>query len=260
MAQRTFFGVLRLVILLVLLAFVALDAWVDRAHTAAWRGTLRVTVYPIAAAADAPTRRYVERLEASSFGDIERFFAAQAPRYGVGLAEPVHIRLSRAATSLPPQLPPHAGPLGIAYWSLRLRYFAARVAARDPLPPPDVQVFALYHASDGGGVPDSLGLSKGLVAVAHLYASPTADGSNQVVLAHELLHTLGATDKYDPATGQPRDPEGLGRAEQEPRYPQVVGELMAGRLAISPQQAVVPDSLRQMNVGPLTAREIGWSR
>ena len=26
------------------------------------------------------------------------------------------------------------------------------------------------------------------------------DGANDVVIAHELLHTLGATDKYDPAT------------------------------------------------------------
>jgi len=261
MAQRTFFGTLRLAILLALLGFVALNAWLDRAHSTAWQRTLRVTVYPIAAASDAPARGYVERLESSSFEDAQRFFAEQARRYGVTLDEPVRIGVSRAAADLPPELPSQAGPLGVALWSLRLRYWAARVSARDPLPTPDVQVFAIYYSADrGAALPDSRGLSKGLVAVAHLYARATAEGSNQVVLAHELLHTLGATDKYDPATGQPRDPDGLGRPQQEPRYPQTVGELMAGRLAISPREAVVPDSLRRMNVGPLTAQEIGWSK
>ena len=59
-------------------------------------------------------------------------------------------------------------------------------------------------------MPDSLGLSKGLVAIAHLYADDGARGGNQVVIAHELLHTLGATDKYERATGQPLVPDGLG--------------------------------------------------
>jgi hypothetical protein len=40
----------------------------------------------------------------------------------------------------------------------------------------------------------------------------------------------------------------------------VMGELMAGRVAVSPREAVMPDSLEQMRVGPVTAREIGWVR
>jgi hypothetical protein len=39
-----------------------------------------------------------------------------------------------------------------------------------------------------------------------------------------------------------------------------MGELMAGRLAVAPHTAVIPDSLGQMVVGPLTAREIGWTK
>jgi len=261
MAQRTFFGTLRIALLLAVLAFVALGAWLDHARSTDWDGTLRVTVYPVCATSDADTRRYVASLDATSFEDIPVFFAEQASRYGVKLDEPVRIRVSTAAPGMPPAPPAAPGPVSVAIWSLRLRYWAARVAARDPLPTPDIQVFALYHAAAGASaVPDSLGLSKGLMAVAHLYASPNASGSNQVVLAHELLHTLGATDKYDPATGQPIEPAGLGDPGQEPRYPQDTGELMAGRLALSPREAVVPDNLRQMVVGPVTAREIGWVR
>jgi hypothetical protein len=35
---------------------------------------------------------------------------------------------------------------------------------------------------------------------------------------------------------------------------------MAGRRALSPREAVVPDGLDEMTVGALTAREIGWTR
>jgi hypothetical protein len=102
-----------------------------------------------------------------------------------------------------------------------------------------VQVFALYHPADGrAAVPDSLGLSKGLVAITHLYADTGAQGSNQLVVAHELLHTLGATDKYDRATGQPLELDGLGDPGQSPRYPQQFGEIMAGRVATNVRDAL----------------------
>ena len=99
-----------------------------------------------------------------------------------------------------------------------MRYYAARTAWDDPLPSPDIQVFALYSpvGPNARAMPDSVGLSKGLVAVTHLYGDPAAGGSNQVVLVHEVLHTLGATDKYDRATGQPLAPIGLGEPDRSP--------------------------------------------
>ncbi|HVN42714.1 MAG TPA: hypothetical protein VMT50_08000 [Steroidobacteraceae bacterium] len=261
MAQRTFFGTVRLAVLLAVLLFVAVGAWLDHSHTTSWTSTLRVTVYPVAADDDPGTLSYVASLDETSFEDTTQYFVSEAHRYGLALAEPVRVRVSHAAPGTPPPPPASPGPLSIALWSLHLRYWAARVQANDPLPPPDVQVFAIFHGGAGGrAVPDSLGLSKGLMAVAHLYAGDRAAGSNQVVLAHELLHTLGATDKYDPATGQPRDPDGLGDPQIEPRYPQRTAELMAGRIAISPRTAAVPESLRVTSIGPLTAREIGWVR
>lgn len=74
------------------------------------------------------------------------------------------------------------------------------------------------------------------------------------------MHTLGATDKYDRATGRPLVPAGLGDPLREPRYPQDTCEIMAGRIAVSAGEAVIPDSLRQATVGPATAREIGWTQ
>jgi len=258
-ASRSFFGTVRLAILLIVLVFVALGAWLDRRRSTDWDSALRVTVYPLAA--DASAAAHVAALADGDFEAIQTFFSGEAQRYGVPLEQPVRVRVSRAAPGLPPLPQRAAGPVGIAVWSLRFRWWAWRVAANDPLPTPDVQVFALYHAAvKGVPVPDSLGLSKGLMAIAHLYADSDASGSNQVVLAHELLHTLGATDKYDRATGLPDLPDGLGDPAQSPRYPQQFGEIMAGRIAESAGTAAVPDDLTQMLVGAATAREIGWGR
>lgn len=261
MAGRTFLGTLRLALLLAVLGFVALGAWLDRVRSTDWDGPLRVTVYPIAIGAEPDTQAFTAALDNDSFAAVGEFFAQQAAQHGLPLQEPVRVRVSRAAREPPPVAPERPGPISVATWSLRLRYWAWRVATDDPLPPPDVQVFALYHPLGGTGVaPDSAGMQKGLMAVAHLYADSAAAGSNAVVLTHELLHTLGATDKYDLRTGQPLAPDGLGDPQQQPLYPQRSGEIMAGRIAESSREAVIPDSLASMVVGPATAREIGWSR
>jgi len=263
-ARRTFLGTLRLALLLATLAFVALGAWLERVRSRDWDNTLRVTVYPLPASdEDRELATYASGLEAVDFADVGEFLASEAARHGVALDAPIHLRVSHAATARPPRLAEHPNLLSVMAWSLRLRWYAARVAWDDPLPTPDVQVFATFAPLDEEGataLPDSVGLSKGLVAVAHLYASRQAAGSNQVVVAHELLHTLGATDKYDPRTGRPRAPDGLGEPDLRPTYPQAYAEIMAGRIAVSAVDAVVPASLDDVVVGELTAREIGWTQ
>jgi len=260
LAKRTFLGWFRLLVLLAILAFVALNAWLDRALTTDWDLPLRVTVYPIAMSGDSQAAAYAARLTADDFSDVARFCAEEAETYGVTLEEPVRIRVSHAATSAPPQRANDAGYVATALWSLRMRWWAWRVAANDPLPTPDIQVFAMYQReSPHVALPDSVGLAKGLLALANLYAVASASGTNQIVVAHELMHTLGATDKYDLRTGLPLVPDGLGEPDQDPTYPQRFGEVMAGRVALAPDRAEMPDDLDSMVVGVATAREIGWS-
>jgi hypothetical protein len=78
------------------------------------------------------------------------------------------------------------------------------------------------------------------------------------VISHELLHTLGATDKYDLINNQPLYPQGYAEPDKEPRYPQELAELMAGRTPLSPSHAEQPESLHDVVIGALTAREINW--
>jgi len=260
-AQRTFLGNLRLALLLGVLLFVAVGAWLDRRRSRDWDTPLRVTVYLLTASDDEESRSYIAGIDNESFAQVENFLAEQADAYGLPLAEPMHVRVSRAAKRLPPDPGADPGVVSVVLWSLKLRWWAWRVAAADPLPPPDIQVFAIYYPGvSGQPLPDSLGLSKGLVVVARLFASGGAEDSNQVVVLHEVLHTLGATDKYDPRNGLPRVPDGLGDPAQDPRYPQTQGEIMAGRIATSASSAELPESLADMVVGPTTAREIGWTR
>jgi hypothetical protein len=263
-ARRSFLGTLRLWLLLAVLVFVALGAWLERVRSRDWDNPLRVTVYPLPAIEDDPAlAAYARGLQDDDFAAVGEFLASEGARYGLALDTPVVVRVSHATKQRPPRLPEHPNVLSVMAWSLRLRWYATRIAWDDPLPTPDVQVFALFAPFDDerpAVLPDSVGLSKGLFAVAHLYASRETAGSNQMVVTHELLHTLGATDKYDIATGQPLVPHGLGEPDLDPTYPQTYAEIMAGRIALAPDDAAVPESLDDVLVGDLTAREIGWTR
>ena len=99
---------------------------------------------------------------------------------------------------------------------------------------------------------------KVFLGVVNGYGDASYEGRNNVVLAHEMLHTLGASDKYDAKTNQARYPEGYAAPEQSALYPQNRAELMAGRVPISQYVSKMPSKLSRTVVGEMTAREIGW--
>ena len=88
MARRTFFGWLRLVILLTVLLVVGLNAWFDRALTTDWDLPLRVTVYPIATG-DEDVAAYAGRLETDDFAAAQKRMAATDvnDRWQAGMAQ-----------------------------------------------------------------------------------------------------------------------------------------------------------------------------
>src|SRR5205807_126971 len=127
----------------------------------------------------------------------------------------------------------------------KLRWFAAHATKVAGRAPPGIRIFVLYHdPSTLDTVPDSHGLQKGLVGVVHAFAQPAMAGSNNIVIAHELMHTLGASDKYAPGSGEPLYPAGFADPERQPLYPQTQAEIMAGRRALSAQEFEMPQGLR----------------
>jgi hypothetical protein len=251
----------RISILLLILGLVALQQYFERLATHSWQDTLWVGVFPLNGDGSGAAEDYIKTLTPKDFADIEAFFAREARRYGVKAAQPVHIELYPQGARLPPELPRDAGLLGRIWWSLKMRWYAAHASSFAGHTPSRVRIFVLYHdPARLDTVPDSHSLQKGLVGVVHAFADSSLNGSNNMVIAHELLHTAGASDKYDLATGVPLFPIGLGDRDQVPLYPQQLTEIMAGRRALSPGEWDTPRSLRTVVVGPETALEIRWSR
>jgi hypothetical protein len=244
--------------LLLVLLIVALSTWQDRYRSTRWREPLYVAIYPIAADDSPVTSRYVANLDAERFKPIDRFFAREAARYQLRTGEPVSTRLRPELHELPPRRAPSQGPIATALWSLKLRYWAWR-ASGHVNEPEDIRIFVLYHdPALTPAVPHSLGLTKGLIGVVYAFATPDMDGENDVVIAHELLHTLGATDKYRAADDAPRYPDGYGDPQQVPLFPQRTAELMAGRRMLSADQWRQAESLDEVVIGAATAAEIRW--
>ena len=63
-------------------------------------------------------------------------------------------------------------------------------------------------------------------------------------------------DKYSPVDGHPIHPDGIAEPERDPLFPQRFAEIMGGRIALTEDESVMPDSLKYAVIGPLTAREI----
>lgn len=252
------FRALRVAVLLLILVFVAAGTWLARARSTSWEHPLRVAVFPVDADGSPATGAYIAALTRATFQPLDDYFAEEARRYGVAQSDPVDVHVAPRVGAIPPALPHDGSAVQVMLWSLRLRWWAWRNAAFDG-PAPDVRMFVLYHDPElTTRVPHSLGLAKGLIGVVYAFAADEQSGPNNVVIAHELLHTLGATDKYDPATNLPAYPDGYAEPGRDPLWPQDLAEIMAGRIPLSAEQAEIPAALEQTLVGAATAREIRW--
>lgn len=250
---------IRIAILLLVLLFVALNTYFDRVYSTDWDIPLRVAVYPINADGTQESERFIGELKSEHFLPIETFFASEAEEYGLQMERPVRIFKAEPLREIPPSISPNAGALKVVWWSLKTRYWAWRVAENPKGVPPDIKLFLLYHdPAKSPALPHSLGMQKGLFGIVNLFADRAMMGSNDTVVAHELLHTLGATDKYDLRTTMPLHPSGYAEPDLQPLHPQQYAELMGGRIPVAPGRAEIPESLTQVLIGPATATEIGW--
>lgn len=257
-AAASRFKAIRVTVLMMILIVVGVDTWLTKLRATSWDHPLRVVVYPINGDGSEAAAQYIAQLQAAQFDDIAQTLKEQAERYGVTRADPMDIALAEPVNEVPP-LPPRTGNMfEIMWWSLKLRLWASNMDHYDG-PTPEIRAFTLYYDPKTHPVLDhSTGLEKGMIGVIKLFASKQMTAQNNIVMLHELLHTLGATDKYDLRTDQPLYPEGYAEPDLQPRLPQKKAEIMAGRIPFTETRAEIPDSLADVVVGPETAREIGW--
>lgn len=250
---------IRIALLLLVLAIVAANAVTDGLYSQRWNAPVTVALYPINGDRSEATANYIASLTPEDFAPIETFLEEEAAEYAVKQERPIRFTLAPPLSKSPPAVPVKRNTFNVIMWSLEFRWWAWWTPPKAPGPTPRVRLFLSYFDPAKHDVLDhSVGLRKGLIAVVQLYADPKMLGSNQTVIAHELLHTFGATDKYDPANNLPNFPDGFAEPNRQPRYPQQLAELMGGRIPTSATEARIPDSLREVVVGPVTATEIGW--
>ncbi len=245
----------RYLILLLILLFVAANEALIRLRTTSWEHSLWVRIYAVNGDGRAATARYIAKLDASRFEPIETFVNGEARRYGIAV-DAIDVQYGGELDSHPPLPPSGQSALENVWWSLKFRAWAWRRAwGRDD---GDVELFVSYFdTATTRALRHSVGLQGGLIGIIFGFADPAYRGSNQVVITHELMHTLGATDKYGP-NNLPRLPEGYAEPHQVPLYPQRRAEIMGGRIPLSPVEARMPESLREVTIGIYTASEIRW--
>ena len=122
----------------------------------------------------------------------------------------------------------------------------------------DLRIFFLCAPLPDGqlGFAEGAGAVNGEVA----FVRGSCDGDlslSLLTIGHELLHTVGASDRYD-AQGHAREPDGLADPARVPLYPQVHAEWMVGEVPLGPGRGRLPESLEELRIGEATAREIGW--
>lgn len=247
---------IRILVLLGLLVAAVGLTWLEQDMARGWRSPLLVELTPINGDGSTAAADTVAALRAGEFAEINHFLERETARYGVKISPALQVHLQPASRAIPPAPPDGGNVLQTMIWSLKLRLWVYRQSGQWLPELGTVKLYVLYHApQEGVALKHSLGLQKGLIGVVHAYADPGQRGANNLVIAHELLHTLGATDKYG-AGGYPVYPDGVADPARGEGAPQREAEIMAGRYVNASGQLVMPDSLAACLIGAKTAREI----
>lgn len=210
------------------------------------------------AAEDAAVQAFRDRASA-----LRDRLSVEARRHGA-IAPPFQIKVHGPIdVTSPAPAPASDGLVDLARQAMNLRSWTSEADARAGVDADqfDTRIYVAIRRPVSAAVSFVEGLSEqnGHVGTVSVDLDPSMADFALFVVAHELFHTVGASDKYD-AAGHARDPEGLAEPSLSPRYPQRFAEIMARSRPVAPGREEVPDSLDQLAVGDLTAKEIGWTR
>ena len=255
---------MRVTLLLIALAGVLLWAgndWMRRRARKAWTAPLRVAL--VLVEREPVPRELLARLESRAL-DLEQRLRRERERHTGSSAPPFSIVVNGpvAAASDPPRVG-EQDFWGLARhsWALwqwtRALDDAGNVAWRGY----ECRIYLVLKPAQRGATAFVEGESEdgGRIGVALADLDESMVDFALFVAAHELFHTLGATDKYG-ADGRARFPEGFAEPERLPPYPQRGAELMARNVPLSPTLERPPETLDELWIGDVTAREIGWRK
>jgi hypothetical protein len=195
---------------------------------------------------------------------LEDRLEAEARRHGHAGPKPFRLKLfGPVIASMPPPSPASDGVMDLVRQALDSRAWCAAVDPRAGVVPDHwdtrIYVVARKPASETRSFVEGQSEQGGRIGMVDVELDASMADLTLFVTAHELMHTLGASDKYDVA-GHAVIPAGLAEPERTPRYPQRFAEVMARNRPLSETNETLITSLDELAVGPATAREIGWLR
>lgn len=252
------FRKIRITVLTLILAYVSVGAYVDTHHN--WDAETVVVLHPINASEDEVTQKFIDTLKEEDFDIIERFitenglkYRSKETRFKVLLGGQVyrHPKLpnEEIASSIPKTM----------LWSLQFRYFGLRNTQKIDLKAATVVYLNYYNPTKiKTELTRSTALEQGRIAVVNLYADAKHHEFSKGVILHELLHTFGAEDRYDPYQGSPMYPVGYAEPDKQPLYPQDKAEIMGGYIPLNDQDFIIVDHIDKFVMNEITARELGW--
>lgn len=251
---------IRIVILLAIFVTLAFYSKIQKLQARSWSVPLQVVIYPINGDHNSPSvNEYIHELNDDVFQPIDEFIKQQSLVHQLATNQPTQTHLGAVLKLQPPASPkPDASVFDIIWWSIKLRYWAYKNTPDSNSNLHRIRVFVYYHEPVNGlRLQHSLGLDKGLIAIVHAFADENYDQQNNVVITHELLHTVGATDKYA-ANHEPLFPIGYATPNQSPLYPQTQAEIMAIGIPETASKSRMATNLNECVIGEQTSKEINW--
>jgi len=155
---------------------------------------------------------------------------------------------------------PNEGIVAAVKYAWELSRFTSDIDERAAVPSRgfDARIYVVVRAPSERGFVEGASEQGGRIGVALAELDESTVGLTAFVAAHELFHTLGATDRYGP-DGRTSIPDGLAEPDKQPLYPQRYAELMARNRPLDADREVPPASLDELRIGAKTAAEVGWS-
>lgn len=263
MSRRRWFYRVRVAVLSAVLLGVSLYAWRDQRRRSArttWERPLRVALVFLRAGNVEPNA--FARLERRAEALADRLDAEYRRYHPTGHAHVVDITgYGPVDVSRGPPEPEGSGLWHSVRHSYRLWRYTRRVDEHAGVPDQglDARIYVVTQPKRDRrpAFVEGFGQAGGWIGVAKVDLDESMVDFVLFVAAHELLHVLGATDKYDEA-GRTRIPDGLPLPDQRPLFPQPGAEVMARNRVLETGNEVPPETLEELYVGRVTAREIGW--
>jgi hypothetical protein len=244
-------------VLVLVVVYAAHDVLSRRARNA-WQRTLDVAF--VVVTEPGVDRAAVDTLRGRA-PDLAARLAAELARYRPNAPRPFAFTLYGPVPLAAPLPVPADGLVGAARYAYELRRFTSDVDGRAEVPTRgfDARLYLVLTSPTDRAVVEGMSEHGGRVGIARAELDAETVDLALFVAAHELFHTLGATDHYGP-DGRALVPDGLAEPERTPVFPQAFAEIMARNRPLSATDEERLESLSELAVGPSTAREIGWTR